>query len=359
MKKGKVRVLHQDLQDLLFRSGLTLQEVKEPCDDRTKEAMLKGAKPVKISSVATFVRALGEDDFYKYIVPEDRPGAEGNPKVEPPPTSWREIHEWVEEDTISDWRSTSNGLQYQILKMRHRDDPGLRGRGKLYDLRAMPPEAREARRQHVLRHPKICRQLAKESQFPINEKIASVDDGRVWWVIDGWIEGRTLEEWLEDGPLPAGMLAGVMKQIAEGLATLHRHEIIRRELSPEYVILAEPDHSVVQVEPNHSVVLTDFELGKLLDGTPTVSGQWGTDGYRAPEVAGGDVDKRADIYSWGRILVHAAVGKLPDSGEEIEALEEVDLTPATREIVSRCLQRSCEKRPDSIDDVFKAIKRWK
>ena len=352
MKKGKVRVLHQELQDLLFRSGLTLQEIRETTnlDVRTMEEMLTGDKSFRISSVVAFVRALGETNFYKYIVPEDRPGAEGNPKAEPPPTSWREIHEWVEEDTMGGWRSTSNRLQYQILKMRHRDHPGRWGRGKLYDLRAMPPEAREARRRHLLRHPEICRRLAKESQFPINEKTASVDDGRVWWVIDGWVEGRTLEAWLEDGPLPAGMLAGVMKQIAEGLATLHRHEIIRRELSPEFVILTEPDHSVV---------LTDFELGKLLDGTPTVAGQWGTDRYRAPEVEGGDVDQTADIYSWGRILVHAAVGELPDPGDDVKALDETDLTPAVRKIASRCLQRSCQKRPESIDEVLMAIRRWK
>ena len=67
------------------------------------------------------------------------------------------------------------------------------------------------------------------------------------------------------------MLARVMRQIAEGLKALHAAEIIRRELSPRFVLLRESG-----IE---SVVLTDFELGKLFDGSPTVASDWPSDPY--------------------------------------------------------------------------------
>ena len=56
------------------------------------------------------------------------------------------------------------------------------------------------------------------------------------------------------------------------------------------------------------MVLTDFELAKLLDGNPTVAGRWPDDEYRAPEIGEEGIDERADLYSWGRILVRAIAG---------------------------------------------------
>ena len=88
----------------------------------------------------------------------------------------------------------------------------------------------------------------------------------------------------------------VMTGIACGLKALHRAGIIRRELSPRFVLLREADDRPI---------LMDLELAKLSEGVPTVSPQeWPEDPYRAIEV-GGDapIDARADLYSWGRIFV--------------------------------------------------------
>jgi serine/threonine-protein kinase len=184
----------------------------------------------------------------------------------------------------------------------------------------------------------------------LNEKTASVDGNRIWWVIDHWVEGTSLAERLDEGPLDGDSLPRVMKQILEGLAVLHEHEILRRELSPEFIILTESDDSVV---------LTDFELGKFLDKSPTVSGEWRDDAYRAEEVAVGKATVRSDLYSWGRILVHAALGELPDPGEDVAAVEELKLKPGVRRVVSACLQRNQDRRPANAQEVVKAIGHWK
>jgi serine/threonine protein kinase len=340
------------LRDLFFKAGLTREEISAAhgISERTIDIMLGGVRAVRMSSLATFVRALGDTNIYKYVVPEDRPGADYTPMPEPPESTLREIHEWVESATLTDWRTTSNGMQYQIVQMEHKDHPGRLGRGKVYDLRVLPDDERQRRRTQLLRHPEICHRLAPHKLFPINEKTTSVDRGRLWWVIDRWVEGTSLEERLDEGPLPSELLPRVMKQILEALAVLHENDILRRELSPEFVILGRPDDSVV---------LTDFELGKLLDKSPTVSDEWEEDAYRAEEVTFGEATVQSDLYSWGRILVHAALGDLPDPGDDLAALDELKLRPRVRRVVTRCLQRVQDKRPKDAQEVMKELRGWK
>jgi serine/threonine protein kinase len=347
-----VRVMAAELRDLLLTSGLTLEEIRQAGgpDVRISEDMLGGIRPVRMSTVAAFVRALGKKNFYQYVVPEDRPAADHMPMPEPPQSTLREIHEWVESATLTDWRTTSNGMQYQIVQMKHKDHPGRLGRGKVYDLRVLPDNERQRRRTQLLRHPEICLRLAGHKFFPINEKTTSVDRGRLWWVIDRWVEGTSLEERLEAGPLTSEQLPRVTRQILEALAILHENDILRRELSPEFIVLAEPDDSVI---------LTDFELGKLLDKSPTVSGEWKVDKYRAEEVAVGKATVRSDLYSWARIVVHAALGDLPDPGEDVAALDDVKLKPSVRRVIAACLERNQDRRPTSAEDVMKALTRWK
>ena len=53
-----------------------------------------------------------------------------------------------------------------------------------------------------------------------------------------------------------------MKGIASGLKALHAAGVIRRELTPDFVLLNERDDRPI---------LTDLELAKLIEGGPTVA----------------------------------------------------------------------------------------
>ena len=98
-----------------------------------------------------------------------------------------------------------------------------------------------------------------------------------WWVIDEWIDGTGLDDLLRSGK-PDGCLSRQwIKEIAESLLALHEKEVLRRELSPKTVLID---------DESRSAILTEFELAKLLDGSPTVSKEeWPIDPYRAPEAA--------------------------------------------------------------------------
>lgn len=156
-------------------------------------------------------------------------------------------------------------------------------------------------------------------------------------MIDEWIDGVTLAEELHRGPSPPELLLRVGRQLAEGIAAAHQAEIILRELTPAGVILAKPDRRVV---------MTDFELAKLTDDYPTVSeDQWLPNDYRAPEIGAGDPSPQADVYSWGRIMIHGTLGQLPERGKEAAALKFVTGIDSWVALLSRCVELVPSKRP--------------
>lgn len=106
-------------------------------------------------------------------------------------------------------------------------------------------------------------------------------------------------------------------------------------------------------------VLTDFELAKLLDGSPSVSRDWLPNPYRAPEVCEAEINEQADIFSWGRVVIHAALGKLPACGTETEALSKRKLPAAIHTLLTSSVKTRKSMRPASITEVLSIVERWK
>jgi transcriptional regulator with XRE-family HTH domain len=204
--------------------------------------------------------------------------------------------EWEVAECLADWVVASNGLRYVVCRMAHRFTPGRFGRGKLYNLHGVRGEERAARHELMRRHAVASAKVGVHPNAAENLSAVPTLDGNGWWVIDRWVEGVALDERLTRGPLTAGDLRPVATGLLRGLAALHAAGVVVRELAPARVI----------VPPGGSAVLTDFELAKLFDGSPSVSRDWPDDPYRAPEVEGGGFDRRADLYSWARVVTRAA-----------------------------------------------------
>jgi len=82
------------------------------------------------------------------------------------------------------------------------------------------------------------------------------------------------------------------KQIAYGMAYLHRHDIVHRDLKSHNVLLSG------DMEP----LLCDFGLARTMKKT-TKASSVGTYEWMAPEVAfGGDVNQKCDTYSFAMVL---------------------------------------------------------
>lgn len=266
------------------------------------------------------------------------------------------VGDWLVGEQLTRWVEATNGLQYRIFRLSHRYmTDGRLARGKMFDLSWFKDEDRADFARLLERHPRVCQEIGLHPNIASNLTALPDANGRDWWVIDRWVAGQTLKQALAAGPLAPGVLPVVMRGIAEGLAVLNNHGYLRRELSPRFVILE---------DDNQNPVLTDFELAKLLSGGPTVANEadWHhvADPYRAPEVSAHNpvLGPQVDVYSWGRIAIHAALGELPEADSEAEIAAINRLPKPIRGMVTACVAIDQAKRPASIDEVLGGIKRW-
>jgi serine/threonine protein kinase/Flp pilus assembly protein TadD len=139
---------------------------------------------------------------------------------------------------------------------------------------------------------------------------AGYERGRPYLVMP-LVEGRTLRERLQHGPLHVKEAARLTAEIARGLEYAHRQGLVHRDVKPSNVILAQGravlmDFGLVHDQEGPRQRLT--RTGALL-GTPI---------YMSPEQASGrtsQIDARSDVYSLGAVLYEVLTGQ-PPFGED-------------------------------------------
>lgn len=254
---------------------------------------------------------------------------------------------WLAEGRPTAWKTTLNGLQYCVYRVRHTLMPGLFGRGKCYDLSQFSDDVRKQMTEALIRHPYVCRQLESHGAFPRNEH-ADFSDEKHFWVIDREEEGITLQSRVDDGALPPEELGSVMSQLADALVALHDAGIIRRALKPEHILL----------RPDGAILLVDLELAKLLSDRPSVTkGDLEPSTWLAPEL-NRDIDSSVDIYSWGKIFLYAATGTKPAEFVDSNRLTLPVVPKRVLGIVRAAVSASHRFRP-AAHKVLKVMKGWK
>lgn len=257
--------------------------------------------------------------------------------------------EWVSGDPVDQGRLAANGVYYVVSRMRHLHTRGKLGRGKYYHLGWLPPALRDALRHKLSRHADVCARIGVHPRVAVNFASAPSAGGEGWWVIDHWVGDRTLAAHLCAAPWPRETLPRLVLHVAQGLDALHRAEVVFRELAPARVILSDQDGSAV---------LTDFELAKLLDGSPSVSGEWPEDPYRAPEVDGGAATPQADLYSLAQVAAAALSGPAYDPGRATEILSAAVFPNRLGRLLGDCLEPVPGQRPAGLAPLLKELARW-
>src|SRR5262249_23699560 len=151
----------------------------------------------------------------------------------------------IESPRLSGWLRTANGLQYQLARAHHRIFADRLARVKCYELRHIPVKDRKPLDQHLRRHADVCSEIGRHPNIAENFTATTTEHGGLWWVIDRWDEGQSLETHLKEGALESAGLKSLMLGIAEGLHALHEKGIIRRELSPRSIVVRQSDGSPV------------------------------------------------------------------------------------------------------------------
>ncbi len=133
-----------------------------------------------------------------------------------------------------------------------------------------------------------------------------------------FVDGESLRARMSAaGPLgvPVSEVVPILRDVAMALEYAHRRGVAHRDIKPENVLLA-----------GRTAVVTDFGIAKAVSvattvasstsesqGTLTQAGvSLGTPAYMAPEqIAGDNVDQRADIYAWGVMAYETLAGSHP------------------------------------------------
>jgi tRNA A-37 threonylcarbamoyl transferase component Bud32 len=129
--------------------------------------------------------------------------------------------------------------------------------------------------------------------------LGELADGRPYLVM-AWADGGSLRERLEAGPVSPGAALHLLGEIAAGVAVLHRHGIVHRDLSPGNILFRSRPGGAGTPE---QVVVADLGLAKSLAAASGLTARAGTPGYMAPEQDDpfAIVDTRADVYGLGRL----------------------------------------------------------
>ncbi len=341
---GTVIVNFSALIAVSGENGMSVEDVLDEANlERRTRERVRTEKPIRRCSLTELLNIIGSHNYGRIVYhaaacPNPTEGA-GSQKEDD------ELLEWIRMEYLTNWITLPNGLQYCVSKRRHRHLPDIFARIKCYELKFLTDDQRREFETRLTRHPIVCRKLTPHPRIPINQGAFSDPKRGFWWVIDYWIDGITLHEVLQER-LPIGEVLRIGRELAEGLKLLHDNGIVRRGLSPQHILLREPDRSVV---------LTDFELAKLLGGAPTVGKDWPPDHYRAPELGEGDATTSVDIYSWGRIMAYMGIGVLPPVGREKKSLHESGLQEPLIELIASCVAASPRSRPGTMQNVLDAL----
>ena len=176
------------------------------------------------------------------------------------------------------------------------------------------------------------------------------------------LEGLTLQQYLEQGPLPSNEAISIFSQIAQALQKAHQMGVIHRDLKPNNIMLS--------LLPDQSLRARLFDFGLSKD-TSRASHQLSSSGvilgtlwYMSPEQARGEeIDHRSDIFSLGIILYQMLTGQLPFPASnlfELYQLHPQGLPPLVSHMPNEIqdILRSCltYRRQDRFRDLADCLK---
>ena len=209
----------------------------------------------------------------------------------------------------------------------------------------------EAQAAAALDHPNICTVFefdqADESSF----------------ISMAYIEGQSIRQKIEAGPLGLEEAMRIAEQVAEGLQAAHQKGIVHRDIKSANIMVTEKSQAKIM----------DFGLARTAEKTLlTKEGTtMGTVAYMSPEqTRGEEVDHRTDIWSFGVVLYEMLTGEMPFKGEHEQAVvysirkdkprpiavSNTEIPLSIEQVVDKALEKDADKRYQHIDELLDDLK---
>lgn len=217
------------------------------------------------------------------------------------------------------------------------------------------------------------------------------DGGSAFLVLE-YIEGITLRDLMDLGPVPPRRAASIVRQVAAALSAVHQKGIVHRDVKPRNIMIGRRGGSTPTLPPVESdaedvVKLIDFGLAKVpVEGLSAIAKDdnllrelteagvvMGTFGYLAPEAALGtrSIMAPADLYALGVVFYEMLCGKRLFEGDDaarvfmqhrkssVPSLRErnpdLDVPPVLEGIVRTMLEKDPQNRFPSAAALVSAL----
>jgi serine/threonine protein kinase len=227
---------------------------------------------------------------------------------------------------------------------------------------------REAKAVSGLNHPNICVLHDLGHQ-----------DGLDYLVLE-YLEGESLHDRLEKGPLPLEQALRYATEIADAVDTAHRSGVVHRDLKPGNVMLTKSgakllDFGLARMEAAVPILRSDANLSAIATSAKPLTEKGtllGTVQYMAPEqIEGREADARTDLWAFGALLYEMVTGErafvgtspasligaiLKDEPRPIRELRPL-APPSLERLVKTCLAKDPDERWQNAHDLVAEL-RW-
>ena len=173
-------------------------------------------------------------------------------------------------------------------------------------------------------------------------------DGTPYFVMT-YADLGSLARHLEPGtPLSVPRVVDLVTQAGAGLAVLHEHGVVHRDIKPQNLLLRSGGSA------GDRLLVADLGVAKAMLHASGLTQVVGTPAYMAPEQAtGGGIDVRADVHALAAVAYQMLTGKLAREGSISELVHAQlpvapsRLNPSVPAAVDEVLLRSLDPSPDA------------
>ena len=236
-------------------------------------------------------------------------------------------------------------------------------------IKVLPPElAAGVNRERFRREVQLAAQLQHPHIVPL---YAAGEHGDLLYYTMPFIEGESLKHAIHEHAAAKKQftvreIVRILHDVSDALAYAHARGVIHRDIKPGNVLRS----------GSHAVV-TDFGVAKAISASMPSAGMTtsgmaiGTPAYMAPEQLAGDpaADHRVDIYAMGLLAYELLTGEAPFNETSPQATLAAQMTrnpapvgrkrpdtpPALAALVTRCLAKMPEQRPQNASELVAAF----